>query len=263
MLHGTLTQTDDSEVLIETTADVIKPLFAYADRLGIGEFKLNVTEDGLSGNFVDPAKVIMGGIELNADAFETFEGDEAEIGITVSDMMGALQNGRKRQTDEITLSYKSQNMSSTVVRDYDGTTVQLQRNFPTIDPKDIRQSTKLPDLDYPATVEIDRLLFSDLVGAIKDIDDNIHFRNEGSDLLLSENSAASHVNAVVEDCVSGEGDIDSIFSIDYLSDACKAFATVGADTLSLELGEEIPMMVSWETKTLSGKFMQAPRLRRD
>jgi len=265
MLHGTLTQTDDSEVLIETTADVIKPLFAYADRLGIDEFKLNVTEDGLYTRFVDPANVMIGEIELSETAFETFEADETEIGINVSNMMTALQSGRKRQTDEITLSYESQNMTTTVVRDYDGTTVQLQRNFMTIDPEDIRDMPEVPQIDYDATAEVSRLLFGDLITEINNFGDYVMFRNcdGGYDLILSENGDVGGASAVIKDCISGNGSVESIFGIDYIKNGCKAFATVGADTLHFEFGEDFPIVVSWETDTLSGMFMQAPRIRED
>lgn len=262
-IHESLIQTDDAQIELETTADVLKPTLNYGKQL-VDELKLHVDSDGMRYESVDPANVAYVAIDVPAEAFESYRADETVIGLNLKTSMKALRAGRKRQEDAITLSYDNQKLSTTVQRDYDGVHMDLQNTFSTIDPDSIRQEPEMPDLDLPVEATIPRTLFEDVVDATNAVSDHIQFESDDGDLLISGKGDTKESAAVVSDVVDGEG-ANSIFSLDYFtSGVVDALKTVGVDEVTLQLGEDFPVIIEWETElngaTVTGEWLQAPRV---
>jgi len=261
-IHESLTTTEDARITIETTADVIKPVFAFGSKL-VDEAKLQIDSSGLSYTAVDPANVAMIGLDVPAGAFETFDVDDTTLGVDMGDVNTALRAGRQSKGDEITLSVEGNRLSSTVQRDYDGTAMDLQNKVRLIDPDSIRQEPELPELDLPKSADIPRSLFRDVVEQVNAVSDHMAFRAEGA--ALTFDGGGDKMKAVVKDVVDGrEVDVTSELSLDYVKDAKKAFAAIGADELTLHIGQEMPVRFEFETElngeTVNGWWFQAPRI---
>lgn len=261
-IHESLVPTDDAAFELRAPASVVKPIFAYADAL-VDELRLHVSDDGLRYEVVDAANVAMCSIDVPAAAFDTFDAEELTTGLNVGRMTTSLRAGRQRQDDDIHLSYADRHLSTTVQREYDGAHMDLQATLATIDPDSIRQEPDLPDLDLPATATIQRAMLRDAVDAASAITDHVRFATEGDALEISGEGATDTTVAVIRDAVDG-GDGDSQFSMDYTRNMLDSLAAVGADEITMELGEEFPMRVEWTTEwndaEVSGVWFQAPRI---
>jgi len=263
MSQNTLLKTDDAQVQIETTADVIKPIFGYA-RKHVDEAKVHFNSDGIHYKVVDPSNVSMATLDAPAGVFESYHADETTVGMPFKQTMRALRAGRKRQGDSITLEYSDMQLSTTVNREYDGTEMDLQNNYQTIDPDSIRQEPKIQDIEFDVSATLDRNLFEDVVDAVDEISDHIRFEDNAGDLVISGESDVSDARAIVRGVVNGEG-VDSIFSLDYIAkNLVKSLKTVGVDEFEIELGEEFPMRVNWtkdiNDETIEGTYFIAPRI---
>jgi len=259
----TLTETDDAQVQIKTTADVIKPIFDYARR-HVKEAKVHFDSDGINYEVVDPANVAMAQLHAPAGVFESYNVDETVVGLNLKETMKALRAGRKASEDTINLSYEDMQLSTTVHRDYDGTVMDLQTNLATIEPDALRQEPNLPDLEFDVSATLNRTLFEDVVDAVDEVSEHIRFESNGPDLCISGESDVSDARGVVRDVVNGEG-ADSLFSLDYITNnLIKSLKTVGVDEFELELGEEFPMRVNWakdiNDETIEGAYFMAPRI---
>lgn len=261
-IHESLIQTDDAQVTIEASADVLKPILAYA-RPAVKELKLHVTEGGLEYKVVDKANVAMLTVDVPAESFNTYDVDETTIGIPVKKTMKALRAGRKQHNDNITLSYQNNHLTTTVDRDYDGTEMSLQTTFKTIDPDSIRKEPQAPTVDIDAEASVPRSLFNDVVAAVDEVSDHIKFENDGTDLLVGGESDIDDCVAVIDDVLADGTAVDSIFSLDYCKKAKKALRTLGMDNVDIRLGEDLPMVVEWETEYMAGEWIQAPRIKSD
>jgi proliferating cell nuclear antigen len=262
-IHESLVQTDDAQIEIETTASVIKPTIAYGRKL-VNELNLHVDSDGLHYEAVDPANVAMVGMDVPKGAFEAYTVDETVIGLNMKQVNSALRAGRQREDDSIVLSYSDEMLSTTVRRDYDGTQLDLQNNFKTIDPDSVRGEPELPDLELDCTATIPRDLFEDVVKAIDITSDYIRLTNEGNDLVVIGEGATDDTRAVIDNVANG-GTCDSIFSLDYIkNNLVKGLKAVDVDEITLHLDEEFPVHIEWETEmndtTVTGEWFQAPRV---
>jgi len=259
----TLVDTDNAQIEIQTTADVIKPVFAYAKTL-LREAKVHFDDDGVHYTAVDPSNVAMVQMDVPNGVFESYDVDETTVGIDLKEVMKALRAGRKRQEDIISLSYEDRQLSTTVKRDYDGTEMDLQTNLMTIDPDAIRQEPDIPNIEFAVDATLNRTLFEDAIDAVDEVSDYVQFTDNDGDLMISGESDVSDARGLVKGVANGEG-ANSLFSLDYVKQTVKGLKTVGVDEFTVELGEEIPMNVAWDKEingcVIEGSYFQAPRIK--
>ncbi|MFW6384942.1 MAG: DNA polymerase sliding clamp [Halodesulfurarchaeum sp.] len=237
---------------LRTTLDSVSVL--------VDECKIHLDEGGLAIRAVDPANVGMVDLELDADAFESYEADGGLIGVNLSrleDIAGMAEAG---QLVHLELDEETRKLQITI----DG----LEYTLALIDPDSIRQEPDLPDLDLPARIVIE--------GA--DIDRAVRAADMVSDhIALGVNTDAEHFYVTAEgdtddvklelgpeDLISLElGDAHSLFSLDYLKDMNKAIPKRGEVTV--ELGEEFPVKLHFEIAEGMGNvtYMLAPRIQSD
>lgn len=269
-IHESLTSTEDAQVEIKTTAEVIKPVFGFGSKLA-KEMKINFKPDGISYEIVDPSNVAMIGLDVPEEAFETYNVEETTLGVNLKSTMGALRAGRQRKSDSIILSVEGNRLKTVVQRDYDGTHMDLQNSVRLIDPDSIRQEPDIPNLHLPSEATIPRKLFEDVTKQIDTYSDHLSIGSDGDDLVLDGNNASGeNTTAVVEDVVDNENseDVKSILSLDYIkNDAVKAFKSIGADELTVQFGQEFPVRFEFATELngveVEGSWFQAPRIQSD
>jgi len=261
-IHESLLPADESTFELTAPASVVKPIFAYANALA-DEVRLHITTDGIEYRLVDPANVAMVELAVPAAAFDQYDVEETVIGVHIDQLRDALRAGRKRQDDEIRLSYNREHLSTTVQREYDGAHMDLQTTVATIDPDSLREDPELQDLEWHAEATVQRDMLRDAVATVNAVSEHITFEHKDDDLHISGKSDTSDASAIIHDGASGEN-VGSIYSLDYITDMIDGLTTVGAETVDLSLGEEYPIQAEWTTEwnsaEVSGTWFQAPRI---
>jgi len=234
-------------------------LRAAIDSVGVlvDECKIHLNEDGLAIRAVDPANVGMVDLELDADAFESYETDGGVIGVNLGrleDIAGMADSGQlvNMELDEETRKLHIQ---------IDG----LEYTLALIDPDSIRQEPDIPDLDLPATVVIEGRDIDRAVRAADMVSDHIALGvDDAAETFYVEAEGDTddvHLELGRDDLIDlTAGAARSLFSLDYLKDINKAIPKDGEVTL--ELGEEFPVKLHFEIAEGMGEvtYMLAPRI---
>ena len=208
------------------------------------EAKLVVSHDRVSVLAVDPAHVAM--VDASLKATGTTRGKRAkdvELGLDVSSAV-------KRLKDLVTLDQPWQD-----VRQY------LQ----TIDHSGII-SPKLPNLNMPARVTIDRKAFETYLRVIGTVTDHVEVSVQAGGKALRLGAQSDVVKVAkelpAEVVVRGDG-AKSMFSLDYLTLFMQAYKQASIKTLRLELGTDFPVKMNGADGSLDVTYLLAPRILND
>ncbi len=244
-------------VAADTLADTLDSVSVLVD-----ECKVNLNEDGIEIRAVDPANVAMTSVELDANAFESYEASGGLIGVDLErleDVAGFAESG-----DLIHLELDEETRKLHI--DVDG----LEYTLALIDPDSLRQEPDIPDLELAGTYVFEGKRFGRAVKAADLCSDHISIEGEADDELVF--AAEGDTDEVTEtlsgdDLLSGILDEDaistacrSLFSLDYLKDLRKP---IGAETeVSLRVGEEMPAKLQYSLADgdVSVLNMLAPRI---
>ncbi|MFB6113300.1 MAG: DNA polymerase sliding clamp [Halodesulfurarchaeum sp.] len=237
---------------LRTTLDSVSVL--------VDECKIHLDEEGLAIRAVDPANVGMVDLELDADAFESYQADGGVIGVNLSrleDIAGMAESG---QLVHLELDEETRKLQITI----DG----LEYTLALIDPDSIRQEPDLPDLDLPAEIVIEGADIDRAVRAADMVSDHIALGVDVENEYFYVNAEGDTDDVKLElgaaDLIALElGDAHSLFSLDYLKDMNKAIPKNGEVTV--ELGEEFPVKLHFEIAEGLGNvtYMLAPRIQSD
>jgi proliferating cell nuclear antigen len=224
----------------------------------VEECRIHLTEDGLVIRAVDPANVAMIDEQVSTDAFEAYDTDCGEIGVSLgplSEILGLADN----DDDLIQFDYDAQTRKIQI------TVNAVEYTLALIDPDSIRQEPDIPDLDLPASVGVEQ---SDLKQAVKAADmvsDHIRLRvDEHEQCFIAE---AEGDTDDVEFELSGDnldnarfGAASSLFSLDYLKDLQKPIPK--DTTVQMDMGEEFPVKFNFEMAdgAVDVEYMLAPRI---
>jgi len=221
---------------VSTLSTALSPVSALVD-----ECKLQLSESGMSITAVDPANVAMVDMEIGASSFESYSADDATLGINLERLEDVLSMGDSGDLVSCSLDQETRKLDI----DIGG----LSYTLALIDPDSIRQEPDIPDLDLSATVVLEGEqisrgitaadLCSDHVDLRADADtETFHIAAEGDtddvDLGLGDEDLLS---AQVEDSV------ESMFSLDYLSDMDRAIPSDAE--VSMRLGSEMPVKLRY------------------
>lgn len=252
--------------LVDIDAEA-EPLKRAVETLLVEETKLNVTPDGLSTAYVDPANVMMGQTTIPSDVFETYDYqlediDDRVVGLSVSRLQSALRPARMRGDDAVSLSLNQRQTDVWVDRAYgDDAESTFHSGFRNIDPESVRQS---PDMDLDletVTIDLNIDQLRDAVHTVAGRFDEMRVQttDDGLRFGMVEDTEGSEV--VVHGDYDGE--YGAIYSKDYLTDITDAVKTLQPETVTVELGLDVPLSVEWERADgISGVFMLAPRIQK-
>lgn len=266
-------------VTINTSGRTIRPALELPSVL-VDECKLNLDEDGIHIQAVDPANIAMVDLTITPAAFDDYHVDATggvTIGVNLSRLRSKLSNARlgKSTDDPIHLDLDETRTVIEIERDYDDTTVRYADEQLNLDPDSIREEPDLPNLDLPATASVDVTAYEDAITHLAADYDHITYRELDGDLVLTtnphEDSPSDYGSAVAfEDLVDVDADSDqnpiSKFSCDYLTDMASGLKDAKVDDVHLRFGEEFPLMMEFErtddedTTLYEGTLMLAPRI---
>ncbi|RBI63287.1 DNA polymerase sliding clamp [Halomicrococcus sp. NG-SE-24] len=223
----------------------------------VDECKIHLEEDGLSIKAVDPANVGMVDLQLDAEAFESYEADGGVIGVNLDRLDSIAGMANSDQLVEMELDEETRKLHIQI----DG----LEYTLALIDPDSIRQEPDIPDLDLSANVVIEGTDIDRAVTAADMVSDHIALGVDEDDELFYVDAEGDtddvHLELTREDLIDlTVGPAHSLFSLDYLKDMNKAIPKNGE--VSVELGEEFPVKMHFEIAEGLGQvsYMLAPRI---
>lgn len=224
----------------------------------VEECRIHLTEDGFVIRAVDPANVAMINEQVSADAFETYDTDCGEIGVSLGPLSEILDLS-DNDDDLIQFDYDAQTRKIQI------TVSAVEYTLALIDPDSIRQEPDIPDLDLPASVGVEQSNLSQAVKAADMVSDHIRLRvDEHEQCFIAE---AEGDTDDVEFELSGDdldnttfGAAGSLFSLDYLKDLQKPIPK--DTTVQMDMGEEFPAKFSFEMAdgAVDVEYMLAPRI---
>lgn len=251
-------------VRIKTSGRTIRPFKQMIGQIA-DEYRLDITNDGISVEVVDSANVCAIEIHMENTAFESFDvSNETSIGISSSTFGSVLQHTRygKNTDDTVTLVADDKHIESETLRDIGGTTAQVTERGEVIDPDAIRQSPDMPDLDMSASVDLPPKSFIETI-QLMDANTGQPTRIEaGEYLTLRQNTEKNKRNVELNAMVDGEA--TAVYSTSYLADIATALKSGYVDTMSIKWDDEFPIFVDFEREDhYSGRIMLAPRVHPD
>jgi proliferating cell nuclear antigen len=284
---------------------VVRPFFEAIYQT-VDECKLRLDSDGLSVKAVDPANVFMIDAFLPAEAFDQYTVESGVVGFPLQALMPAIKGTNKSEPLDLVgdPSWGPDGEGVIIVAGGDDETDDLQRverddddddgGVPWedpesetlaasfyIDPDSVRREPDLPDLDLPASVDVNMYEFKKGVTACKKtVSDHITlgadrdgFYTHGEGDVKDFHGTPSHEFAT--DHVATE-EHASLFSIDYMSQIAGAFDRPKNRTFNVRFGTEYPCEIEFEVgrddtdedgdplyPTADVLFILAPRIQSD
>jgi len=224
----------------------------------VEECKLNTTPDGIQITAVDPANVAMVDLSINESAFESYAADGGTLGVNLERLLDVVGMGDSGDLVQLELDQETRKLDIEISG--------LSYTLALIDPDSIRQEPDIPDLDLYATLVFEASTLSRGLTAADLCSDHVqlsadpaaeafHIAAEGdTDDVDLEVDSDELLSAQVN------GDCESLFSLDYLTDMERP---IGSDTeVSLRLGSEMPIKLRYSLAEggVSVTNMLAPRI---
>ena len=242
-------------VSAETLAGALDPVATLVD-----ECKVHLDESGLSIRAVDPANVGMVDLELDADAFESYEADGGLIGVDLTRLEDIVGMADRGQLVQLELDEETRKLEVRI----DG----LEYTLALIDPDSIRQEPDIPALDLPGRVVLEGSDLNRAVTAADMVSDHIALGIDADAELFYVDAEGDtddvHLELGREDLLDLEaGAAHSLFSLDYLKNMNRAVP--GDAEVTLEIGEEFPIKIHYGFADGMGQvtYMLAPRIQSD
>ncbi len=208
---------------------------------------------------MDPANVAMVIFRLLSSSFVEYKVEGVEtIGVNLASLKQVI--GRARPSDSITLELDNEKNRLNVqlrggsVRNFNLGLIDIQEN-----------DQKIPELDFPAKISMNSVIFNEAVEDMDIISDSIGFI-AGADKLnifASGNTSDAKIEIGKTDetliDVSSEDEIRSKYSVEYLKKIIKGSKL--SDTVSLKFGVDYPLEIEYKvTDRLQISTILAPRV---
>lgn len=237
--------------LLKSSVDTVSVL--------VDECKVRLDEDGLSIKAVDPANVGMVEMDIDADAFESYEADDELLGLNLVRFQDITGMANKGDTVVMELDEETRKLLIRI----DG----LRYTLSLIDPDSIHQEPNVPDLDLPGNVVLPGREIRRGVKAAGMVSDHMAFGvsdEEGSFYMSAEGDTDDvrvdlHEDEVIELETGGET-AQSLFSLDYLDSMAKAIPNDAQ--VEVEVGDDYPVKMNFDVSGGEAQvtYLLAPRI---
>lgn len=216
---------------------------------------VNITQEGLEVNAVDPANVAMVDLKLPRSSFDSFEfetvelespEDPVKIGIDFANLLRVLKSW-KRNPVELELHGKTLSVRSGIF-DY---------SISCFDPSSLRREPRDPEIVFADKIKIKAELFTEAVHALKQVcEEFVTIGVEDEELYILAKEERDTLKAVLG--TAHIGNVHSSFSVEYLSAMCKGMNT---DELTLSLRDDYPIQIDFEISHKGQvSYLLAPRI---
>lgn len=227
----------------------------------VDECKLKFTPTGIIIRAVDPANVAMVTLDLQADAFNSFNASEGEIGLDLEKFMDILTMAGK---DDIVSLSLDENTHKLIIR-IEG----LSYTTSLLDPTTIRKEPKVPQLDLPAHIALPGSTLLRAIKAADKVGDYMWMKvNEQEQaFILEAEGDTDHVQLILKQdeliSLQSTSEARSLFSLEYLKDISKSLGKAGE--IHIDLGKDYPVKIQFTIADGAGEvsYLLAPRVESD
>lgn len=253
----------EAEIRCERLQEFVSAIDAIVD-----EAVVRIDEDGISASAVDPANVAMAEATLSADAFESFDGREAALGVDIPRLRTVLGGYDDEALVTLRMDEEAKKLGL-ASGDYSYT-------YACIHPDSIRTEPDIPELDLSTTLEIGGDQLSHAVEYFDEFATHVDmgYSPDGNEFYMKADSDKGTDDADFRlgredlEYVRG-GESSSLFSLDYFTDLTEEIPD--GRTVTVEVGQEFPMKMRFgivpkeDSTHFHGDvvFMQAPRIQSD
>jgi proliferating cell nuclear antigen len=244
---------------VATLSDAIAALRTIVD-----ESKLRFDETGLQSRAVDPANVAMVDVDVPDAAFKRLNvsDDETTLGVNLETLADVLSMAESDDDLVARLNAETKKLELS----FPGT--GLEYTCALIDPDAIRQEPDIPDLDLGGEFVVPGRAIDRGLSAADLVSDHIRFEGVADDTLrLSADGDTDTVDLEIDDTLidgelTGDGETESIFSLEYLNDITRP---IGSDSaVTVDLGSEMPVKLHFGMgDDIDVEAMVAPRIQGD
>lgn len=226
----------------------------------ITEGVFQVSEDGIELIAADPAMVAMVDFTMQTDAFDAYECEEPQkLGVNIEDLYSIVR--RAGSDDRLVLGINEDESKLTLTMENNST-----RNFSlallNLDEEDIPSTD---DLEFTVTASLKTGSLSNAIGDAAVVGDAVSISADTDELVLTAegdaSNAATHIAKGSDGMVDleADGEIRSMFSLDYLNKMIKAGKL--SDSVTVRLGDDFPMRMEFQVPDkVSLSFILAPRI---
>ncbi|KTG10803.1 DNA polymerase [Haloprofundus marisrubri] len=236
----------------DTLSKTLSPVGTLVD-----ECRIHLDAEGLRISAMDPATVGVVELSLDRRAFESYEADGGVVGVDVERLDDVVGMANSDDLVHLELDEETRQLRIRIGG--------LEYTLALVDPDVVRQEPDLDALELPASAVVEGRQFDQAIRAAEMVSTHVAVGvDEGEEQLYVDAEGdmdTVHYELDDDDLV----DLDvapahSLFSLDYLADMNRVVPT---DTeLTLELGEEFPMRLSYEFADGTGEvlYFLAPRI---
>lgn len=220
----------------------------------VDECRARINEDGVSINAVDPANVGMVELDIPEESFETYTAEEELIGLNLDRLEEVVKMAKKGDMINLRLEKETGKLNISM----DG----LHYSLSLIDPNSIEEPD-VPDLELEYEVILAGQQVKRGIKAATMVSDHMAFGISDS-FYMSAEGETDEVNLELNEeeviSIEGEGEVRSMFSLDYLEDMAKAIP--GDAQVRLEIGDDHPIRITFDVEGGRGKvsYLLAPRI---
>ena len=238
----------------EIKSEVLKDLVGIVETI-VDEVKLNLSSDGISLKAVDPAHVAMVDLNLGKEAFESFEAEEAELGINLAKIDQFLK--LSSSGDLVKIEHNEE--ENRLIMEVDNITQKM----PLLDTAGMTDPN-VPQLDLPITLKLEGKHLLKGVKASQNISDHISIMAgpDGFEIFSEEDEDMVRLSLSKDELseLNAKQEVRSLFALDYFSNMIKC---VSSDTIiDMQLGADYPVKMEFDFADGNGHviFLLAPRI---
>jgi proliferating cell nuclear antigen len=220
------------------------------------EVTVSITRDGLSVRAMDPGHVALADLRMSRAAFEEYAVEsDLELGIDLGRLNTILKRAGSKDRVELSTSEDGSALRVTI-----SNSTTRRFDLPLIDVGE--EELRVPQLEFPAKVEIDPKVLSEGIKDAEIVSDHVTLRADKDALCISARGDLGNVEVRVgkEQALSFEVSepCKSMFAIEYLKDMLKAGDMT--ETVRISLGSDIPLKLEFLAEGVNLSFLLAPRI---
>ncbi|HJJ95737.1 MAG TPA: DNA polymerase sliding clamp [Methanocorpusculum sp.] len=242
-------------------ADIFRETIDAVSAL-VNECRLHIDANGFRTITVDTSNVAMVSLELNKDAFDTYNvsADPIEVGLDIEKIRSMMGMIGKAETISLDLDDAGKKLKLS----FGG----YEYSITLLDTKAIRKDPNAPNMPLPTTFEIAGSMFNDAIKAAAMVSDKISLSVSAETNIFTMNAEGDTDRIMRE--LSGDdvhyieiANARSLFSLDYLKDMGRSISH--ANKVQIRLGNDHPVQFSFEYAEGKGKigYLLAPRIEAD
>lgn len=226
----------------------------------VTECRLHIDGNGVRTRAVDTANVAMVSLQLDRDAFETYEATPEDLGLDIAKMKNII--GMMGKDDLLTLNLAEGSHKLELAFG------SYQYSVTLLDVNTIRKDPNPPNIELPGRVELAGSALSSAIRAADVISDKIALGiDPKADLFfMAAEGDTDHIKLELtrdQLIALDAAEARSLFSLDYLKDMGKVMGR--AERITIALGVDHPVKFSFDLAEGKGhvEYLLAPRIEAD